>query len=67
MNPALYGQHRHPETGPIQDERDAYEIALVRKALERELPMETGVISVNSNTSVRVASSARTPSTTSPR
>lgn len=39
VNPALYGQERHPETGPIQDERDAYELALVRKALEREVPI----------------------------
>ena len=39
INPALYGQERHPETGPIQDERDAYEIALVRGALEREMPI----------------------------
>lgn len=39
INPALYGQERHPETGPIQDERDAYELALVRKALEREVPI----------------------------
>ena len=28
----------HPETGPIQDERDAYELALVRGAVEREMP-----------------------------
>jgi putative glutamine amidotransferase len=37
VNPALYSQERHPETGPIQDERDAYELALVRGALEREM------------------------------
>jgi putative glutamine amidotransferase len=37
VNPSLYGQERHPETGPIQDERDAYELALVRGALEREM------------------------------
>jgi putative glutamine amidotransferase len=39
IDPALYGQERHPETGPIQGERDAYEIALVRGALEREMPI----------------------------
>ncbi|HEX6711012.1 MAG TPA: gamma-glutamyl-gamma-aminobutyrate hydrolase family protein [Rubrobacter sp.] len=39
VNPALYGQEGHPETGPIQDERDAYELALVRGALEREMPI----------------------------
>ena len=39
VNPALYGQERHPETGPIQDERDTYELALVRGALEREVPI----------------------------
>jgi len=37
VNPSLYGKERHPETGPIQDERDAYELALVRGALEREM------------------------------
>ena len=38
MNPALYGQERHPETGPIQEERDAYELALARAAVERDVP-----------------------------
>jgi putative glutamine amidotransferase len=38
VNPALYGQERHPETGPIQDERDAYELALARAAVERGIP-----------------------------
>ena len=38
VNPALYGQKPHPETGPIQEERDAYELALVRAAIEREMP-----------------------------
>ena len=37
VNPSLYGQEPHPETGPIQDERDAYELALVRGALERDM------------------------------
>ena len=38
VNPALYGEEPHPETGPIQDERDAYELALARGAVERGLP-----------------------------
>jgi putative glutamine amidotransferase len=38
VNPALYGEERHPETGPIQDERDAYELALARAAVERDVP-----------------------------
>jgi putative glutamine amidotransferase len=38
VNPALYGEEPHPETGPIQDERDAYELALARAALERGIP-----------------------------
>jgi putative glutamine amidotransferase len=39
VDPALYGQEPHPETGPVQEERDAYELALVRGALEREIPI----------------------------
>jgi putative glutamine amidotransferase len=39
VNPAFYGQERHPETGPIQEERDAYELALARAAVEREVPI----------------------------
>ena len=39
LDPALYGDERHPETGPVQEERDAYELALVREALEREMPV----------------------------
>jgi putative glutamine amidotransferase len=38
VNPALYGEERHPETGPIQEERDAYELALARGAVERGVP-----------------------------
>jgi putative glutamine amidotransferase len=38
VNPALYDEERHPETGPVQEERDAYELALARAAVERELP-----------------------------
>jgi putative glutamine amidotransferase len=39
LDPALYGDERHPETGPVQEERDAYELSLVRGALEREMPV----------------------------
>jgi putative glutamine amidotransferase len=39
LDPALYGEDPHPETGPVQEERDAYELALVRGALEREMPI----------------------------
>jgi putative glutamine amidotransferase len=39
VNPALYGEEPHPETGPVQEERDAYELALVRAAIEREMPV----------------------------
>ena len=38
VDPALYGQEPHPETGPIQEERDAYELALARTAVERGVP-----------------------------
>ena len=39
LDPALYREEPHPETGPVQEERDAYELALVRGALEREMPI----------------------------
>ena len=39
LDPALYGEERHPETGPVQGERDAYELALVRGALDRGMPV----------------------------
>jgi putative glutamine amidotransferase len=38
LDPALYGQELHPEAGPVQEERDAYELALVRSARERGAP-----------------------------
>jgi putative glutamine amidotransferase len=38
VNPELYGEERHPETGPVQEERDAYELALARAAIERGVP-----------------------------
>lgn len=39
LDPALYGEDPHPETGPVQEERDAYELALVRAAVERRMPV----------------------------
>jgi putative glutamine amidotransferase len=39
LDPTLYGDERHPETGPVQQERDVYELALVRGALERGMPI----------------------------
>lgn len=38
LDPALYDQELHPEAGPVQEERDAYELALVRAARERGMP-----------------------------
>ena len=38
LDPALYGQEPHPETGPVHEERDAYELALARAVLEHEMP-----------------------------
>ena len=38
LDPGLYGQDPHPETGPVQEERDAYELALVRAAVSRRMP-----------------------------
>lgn len=37
LDPALYGEERHPEIGSINPERDAYELALVNGAVERNL------------------------------
>jgi len=39
VDPALYDQKPHPETGPVQEERDAYELALVRSSIERRMPV----------------------------
>ena len=39
VDPALYDQEPHPETGPVQGERDAYELALVRAAIDRRMPV----------------------------
>ena len=39
IDPAAYGQETHPETVDTVPERDAFEIALVNAAIERELPV----------------------------
>ncbi|MFC9975429.1 gamma-glutamyl-gamma-aminobutyrate hydrolase family protein [Spirillospora sp. NPDC127200] len=38
LDPQLYGEDRHPETGPPQPRRDRYELALARAAIEADLP-----------------------------
>ena len=37
--PALYGAEAHPTVTAVSDERDAFEIAIVREALRRDLPL----------------------------
>ncbi|MGI8801938.1 MAG: gamma-glutamyl-gamma-aminobutyrate hydrolase family protein [Solirubrobacteraceae bacterium] len=39
IDPDLYGQPRHPLTVGTMPERDRFEIALARRALERDLPI----------------------------
>jgi putative glutamine amidotransferase len=39
VNPARYGEPRHPETEDPDDGRDELECALIAKALERDLPI----------------------------
>jgi putative glutamine amidotransferase len=39
IDPAAYDQDAHPETAGTVPERDAFEIALTRAAIERELPV----------------------------
>src|SRR5512133_1495757 len=39
IDPASYGQRPHPETKRISPERDRFEIALARAALDRGLPL----------------------------
>ena len=39
IEPSSYGAEAHPETGHTVPERDACEIALVRRALERDVPL----------------------------
>lgn len=38
LDPGLYGAQRHAETGPPQPQRDRFELALVRAAIEADLP-----------------------------
>ena len=38
IDPATYGAERHPETDPAQAHRDAGELALLERALERDIP-----------------------------
>lgn len=39
VDPALYGEARHPAVEDAEPGRDAFEIALTRRALERDLPV----------------------------
>jgi putative glutamine amidotransferase len=39
VDPAAYGEPRHPETVNTVPERDEIEIALVRRAIERDIPV----------------------------
>lgn len=39
IDPALYGAEPHPETGHTVPERDASELALARRAVERDMPV----------------------------
>jgi putative glutamine amidotransferase len=39
IDPASYGAEPHPETRDTWPERDAFEIALARRALERDMPV----------------------------
>ena len=38
VDPAVYGADAHPETHGTRAERDTFEVALARRALERDLP-----------------------------
>lgn len=39
IDPALYGAERSPDTESVYPERDRFELALTRRALERDLPV----------------------------
>lgn len=39
LDPAFYDQAPHPKLGPVVRERDTFELALCREALERDLPI----------------------------
>lgn len=38
-DPSLYGEEPHPELGKVERERDEWELALIRAALDARLPM----------------------------
>lgn len=38
INPATYGQEQHPQTAGVVDQRDAIELALITRAIERDMP-----------------------------
>lgn len=39
VQPELYGATRHPETDPPRPDRDAWELALLRQAIDRGIPV----------------------------
>jgi putative glutamine amidotransferase len=39
LNPAVYGQDPHPESTGFHDQRDRSELALIREALRRDMPV----------------------------
>jgi len=39
VDPASYGAEPHPETGGTNEERDRFEVALARAALDRDMPV----------------------------
>ena len=39
IDPASYGEPRHPETGETMPERDSFEIALTRSAIDLDMPL----------------------------
>jgi gamma-glutamyl-gamma-aminobutyrate hydrolase PuuD len=39
VDPSRYGAERHPKTGGAREERDAWELAVVLAAIERDLPL----------------------------
>ena len=39
IDPASYGAEAHPETRATWPERDGFEVALARRALERDMPL----------------------------
>lgn len=39
VDPALYGREPHPQNGEVSPRRDSVELAVVRRALERDVPL----------------------------